>query len=209
MIMTNAPWQTAPPAGRGFKPYLGCLVLVAVGGYHDRISDGFREGPAVRLAGIVLDGPEPGAEIPEMTVSATRLVQRLRGMIGGVALGRVVGTPLPCDKTMYDLTDPTPADEALATGWHGAFPGKLAAITQSVQASFAVEEAKLHPPLSTPGWGSNPPQSPPPAQPGWGQPNGGSAPQPAWSPTSVAATPNTWSSGQNALSSADASRPPY
>ncbi len=183
----SQPWTTAPEAGSfSLQPYTGCLVLIAIGGYHANIQTRNGPGDAVRAAVVVLDGAEAGREFGDILIFNNRPVRRLRGMAGQVVLHRIVVEIAQGGNNAFDLSDPTPADNQLAISWHNAFPGKLEALRRNVDSAYMTEERKLQQPQPQRQQQQQPQQW---QQPQWQQPQ-----QPQWAPTqapSPASPPTT------------------
>jgi hypothetical protein len=180
-----APWQNPPDAG-GFKlkGYVGTLGLFIYGGYHAWTPAPFERPGGVLMTQVVLDGPEAGTVNAKFINRNVRIMSKMRKLeAGGVVLGRIVTSPVGGNDA-YDLADPTPADEQIATGWHQYFPTKLTELSTDLVQSYQHDEASYqaqlyaesHAPPTPPAQQQQ--RAPQPAQQQWVKP----APAPQWAP---------------------------
>lgn len=149
----TAPWQSAPPAGSEFslRSHLSHLGLFVVGGYHSAVpTRQYGDKPAVRCSVVMLDGADAGNEFVDVMIFNSHIVKRLRGAAGTVVLGRVVLEPGAGANDRFDLADPEPRDEELASGWHRYYPNRLAELSAQIVATYHEEETRLKTPPPPP-----------------------------------------------------------
>lgn len=142
-MQPDRPWDTAPETPKfGLDPFVGNLAFMTIGGYHAGIQTQYRMQSAVRLSFMPLDGPQAGQVLSNVLVFNVRIVRRLAPMVGKTVLHRIVKDAFQ-GNDVYDLIDPTPADETLAADYVRYFPNRFAEQLAIMTPLHAAEEQRL------------------------------------------------------------------
>lgn len=191
--------ELPPSTNLEMKAYVGCVVLIAVGGCHPNMRTQWQpEGKAVvRGSMVVLNGPQAGDELVDVLFFNSRVVRTLRGLAGKakvahVDLDRSFSNPAPI------LLEPTDEEFEYARKWHAANPNRTQELIEISVAAFDSAESgqgqqqQQRPqqqaqtrsaPPSSPPTGPNYGRTPPPSSPPPTSPPSGDAPPPTRSAT--------------------------
>lgn len=159
--------EELPPSDR-FKlnNFVGCAVLVAVGGCHPAIQTRYDPAPAVRVSIVILNGPDEGDEYADCLIFNSQPVRTLRPAAGKAFVAHVDidnsgNNPAPV------LLNPSPEEYELARKWHEANPDRCNELIREAVTAFEVNEAKLAAPMPTQRQQQQ--RSAPPTGPGYGR----------------------------------------
>lgn len=213
----SMPWKNPPPATNEFDliNLAGELVFIVVGGCHPAQNTRFGVKPVIRGAVVILTGPEAGKEYVDVLVFNSRIVRRLRGVVGDVVLGRIAIDATGANRAV-ELEDPTPADEQIASGWHSYYPNRLPELMKlSVDAFVAEEHRQAQQAQSTTPVAPFPRQpqvstTMPSQPPAWGnQSTTGTTATPTWGPATPTPPPSSPTSAPWLNAKPDDDQPGY
>jgi hypothetical protein len=128
------------------KDLVGCVVLIAVGGFHREILTRFDPKPAVSATVVPLNGELANAIFDDGLIFNTRPVRTLRGVAGRAFVAHVDIDNTTSNPSVV-LLDPSPEEYDLARAWNDANPGLCNDLVKEAVAAYEEREAKLRAPM--------------------------------------------------------------
>lgn len=148
------------------KDFVGCAVLIAVGGYHREIQTRFDPKPAVSATVVILNGPAANDVFDDCLIFNTRPVRTLRGVAGRAFVAHVDIDNTTSNPSVV-LQDPSSEEYDLARAYHAANPDLVNDLTKLAVRDFEEREAKLAAPM--PRQAQQQTRSAPPTGPNYGR----------------------------------------
>src|SRR5262252_1514477 len=128
VVMARA-WGQLGPASPdvNLSQFVDQLVILCIGGYSNNVATQYGDKGAVRVALVVITGPNAGLEVPDLMVFNSRVVSRLKGAVGSILPAAVTYGEGRGSQQPIDLVEVTANPQAmqLIGAWDDAHPGRV------------------------------------------------------------------------------------
>jgi len=142
-------WGQLGPASPdvNLSQFVDQLVILCIGGYSNNVATQYGDKGAVRVALVVITGPNAGLEVPDLMVFNSRVVSRLKGAVGSILPAAVTYGEGRGSQQPIDLVEVTANPQAmqLIGAWDDAHPGRVdQLLTDCISEHQAVQYREQH-----------------------------------------------------------------